>query len=310
VSASIDVLGPPDAPRLTDAPRASFDLAGAEKLIARLVSEATQLLAGRRITALTGAGISTDSGIPDYRGPNSPPRTPITYQQFVRDQAFRRHYWARNHMGWRHVHRTQPNAGHRALARLESTAVLRGLITQNVDLLHQRAGSRAVIDLHGTYAEIVCLGCDHRTTRAELATRLEELNAGFADTVQEINDVEIAPDADAVIASSAGFRIADCLRCGGMLKPDIVYFGENVPKARVAAAYAMVDAAQALLVAGSSLTVMSGLRFVRHAAHAGIPVVIINQGPTRGDDLATVKIDAGCSPVLTQLADTLPRAGA
>ena len=275
----------------------------------RLVAEAANLLAGRRITALTGAGVSTDSGIPDYRGPDSPARTPMTYQQFVGDHAFRRHYWARNHMGWRHVHRTRSNGGHLALARLERAGVLHGVITQNVDLLHRRAGSRAVIDLHGTYARIVCLGCDHRTTRAELAIRLEELNVGFAETVKEIKDVEIAPDADAVIASSASFRIADCLRCGGILKPDIVYFGENVPAARVAAAYAMVDAAQALLVAGSSLTVMSGLRFVRHAVRVGLPVVIINRGATRGDDLAAVKIDAGCSPVLTHLADTLPLAG-
>jgi NAD-dependent SIR2 family protein deacetylase len=270
-----------------------------------LLAAAVEHLAGRGIVALSGAGISTDSGIPDYRGPNSPARTPITYQQFVGDPAFRRHYWARNHLGWRHVHRTRPNAGHLALARLESSGALRGLITQNVDLLHQRAGSRTVIDLHGTYANVVCLGCAHRTTRAELAMRLERLNAGFADSVTEIKDVEIAPDADAVIASSTGFRVADCRRCGGILKPDIVYFGENVPKARVAAAYAMVDTAQALLVVGSSLTVMSGFRFVRHAVKAGTPVVILNQGATRGDELATVKIDAGCSPVLTYLADIL-----
>ena len=271
----------------------------------RLLTKATGVLAGRRITALTGAGISTDSGIPDYRGPNSPPRRPMTYQQFVGDQAFRRHYWARNHLGWRHVHRTRPNAGHLALARMESGGVLHGLITQNVDLLHQRAGSHAVIDLHGTYARVVCLGCEHRTTRAELAHRLEELNTGFADSVTEIRDPEIAPDADAVIASSVGFRIADYVRCGGVLKPDIVYFGENVPRDRVMAAYAMVEAAQGLLVAGSSLTVMSGLRFVRHAAKAGIPVVIVNRGSTRGDELATIKIDAGCSPVLSHLADSL-----
>jgi NAD-dependent SIR2 family protein deacetylase len=283
----------------------SFDVLGSDDALDQLLVDAAGLLAGRRITALTGAGISTDSGIPDYRGPNSPPRRPITYQQFVGDHAFRRHYWARNHLGWRHVHRTRPNAGHLALARMESAGVLHGLITQNVDLLHQRAGSRAVIDLHGTYARVVCLGCEHRTTRAELAIRLEELNTGFADSVSEIRDPEIAPDADAVIASSAGFRIADCLRCGGVLKPDIVYFGENVPRDRVAAAYAMVDAAQVLLVGGSSLTVMSGLRFVRHAAKVGIPVVIVNQGPTRADELAAIKIDAGCSPVLTHLAETL-----
>ncbi len=284
---------------------ASLDVLDLDGAFEQLLRGAADLLAGRRITALTGAGISTDSGIPDYRGPNSPTRRPMTYQQFVSDPNFRRHYWARNHLGWRHVHRTRPNAGHRALARMEAGGVLHGLITQNVDLLHQRAGSHAVIDLHGTYARVVCLGCQHRTTRAELALRLEDLNTGFADSVTEMRDPEIAPDADAVIASSAGFRIADCLRCGGVLKPDIVYFGENVPRDRVAAAHAMVDAAQALLVAGSSLTVMSGLRFVRHAAAAGIPIVIVNQGPTRGDELATMKIDAGCSPVLSQLAESL-----
>lgn len=269
------------------------------------LERAVQVLAGRRVAALTGAGISTDSGIPDYRGPGAPARTPMTYQQFVRDPAVRRHYWARNHLGWRHVHRTRPNAGHVALARLEAGGVLTGLVTQNVDLLHQRAGSRAVIDLHGTYARVLCLDCGHRTTRAELAVRLEQLNPGFAARVAEIRDVEIAPDADAVIASSAGFAVADCLRCGGLLKPDIVYFGENVPRERVAAAYAVVDAAGALLVAGSSLTVMSGLRFVRHAAKADIPVVVVNRGATRGDDLAAVKLDAGCSPVLVRLAAAL-----
>ena len=179
----------------------AIDVRDAEGGIDPLLADAVAALTGRRIAALTGAGISTDSGIPDYRGPNSPARTPITYQQFVHDPAFRRHYWARNHLGWRHVHRTQPNAGHLALARMESTGALHGLITQNVDLLHQRAGSRAVIDLHGTYAQVVCLACEHRTTRVQLAARLEELNAGFADSIAEIHDVEIAPDADAVIAT-------------------------------------------------------------------------------------------------------------
>ncbi len=268
------------------------------------VDDAVELLAGRRIAVLTGAGMSTDSGIPDYRGPDSPPRNPMTYQQFVADPVFRRHYWARNHVGWGHVRDTEPNAGHLALARLEDEGLLTGLITQNVDRLHTRAGSRHVIDLHGTYADVVCLSCGDRTTRAELAPRLDALNPGFAGTAQ-VADAEIAPDADAVLATTEGFRVADCLRCGGLLKPDIVYFGENVPKARVAAAFAVVDAAGALLVAGSSLTVMSGLRFVRHAARGGTPVVIVNRGTTRGDDLATLKLDGGCSPVLTELADRL-----
>lgn len=265
---------------------------------------ALAVLRGARIAVLTGAGVSTDSGIPDYRGPDSPPRTPMTYQQFVTDPVFRRHYWARNHVGWRRVEDTVPNAGHRALVRLEDAGLLTGLITQNVDRLHERAGARNVIDLHGSYLEVVCLSCGDRTTRAALATRLEELNPAFADTA-EVADAETAPDADAVLATTEGFVVADCLRCGGILKPDIVYFGENVPKARVAAAFAMVDAADALLVAGSSLTVMSGLRFVRRAHRSGLPVVLVNRGPTRGDPLVTVKVDAGCSPTLTSFATGL-----
>ncbi|MCV2393034.1 NAD-dependent deacetylase [Actinotalea sp. M2MS4P-6] len=269
------------------------------------MAAATEALTGRRVAALTGAGISTDSGLPDYRGPDSPPRTPMTYQQFVSDPAFRRTYWARNHVGWRHVHRTHPNDGHRALVGLERRGVLTGVVTQNVDRLHHLAGSRTVVDLHGTYADVVCLSCSARTTRDALAHRLETLNPGFAERAA-VDDVEIAPDADAVIASTEGFVVADCERCGGLLKPDITYFGESVPADRLAAAFAVVDAADALLVAGSSLTVLSGLRFARHAAKTGKPVVIVNRGRTRGDDLAAVRVDAGTSQVLPALDAALP----
>lgn len=278
------------------------------------VDDAVELLRGSRVAVLTGAGLSTDSGIPDYRGPDSPPRNPMTYQQFVGDAAFRRHYWARNHVGWRFVHRTQPNAGHRALASMEAHGVVVGVITQNVDLLHEQAGSRRVIDLHGRYDRVVCLRCGRTVSRAELAERLEALNPGFAESVGAVDDVEIAPDADAVIERTADFVVADCWLpdpdggagpCGGMLKPDIVYFGETVPPARVAAAYALVDEADALLVAGSSLTVQSGLRFVRHAAAGGKPVVILNRGATRGDPLATLTLDAGTSETLVELAARL-----
>jgi NAD-dependent SIR2 family protein deacetylase len=238
----------------------------------------------------------------------------MTYQQFVGDEAFRRHYWARNHVGWRYVHRTHPNAGHRALASMEAHGVVVGLITQNVDLLHEQAGSRRVIDLHGRYDRVVCLRCHRVVTRTELAERLEALNPGFAERVGAVGDVEIAPDADAVIEQTADFRVADCWQpdpdggdgpCGGMLKPGIVYFGETVPPARVAAAYALVDEGDALLVAGSSLTVQSGLRFVRHAASSGKPVVILNRGATRGDPLATMTLDTGTSEALTELATLL-----
>lgn len=268
-------------------------------------ADAVALLRGLRFTALTGAGVSTDSGIPDYRGPDSPPRNPMTYQQFVQDEAFRRHYWARNHVGWQHVRRTHPNAGHRALARLEDAGVLVGLITQNVDLLHEDAGSRNVIDLHGRYDRVICLRCGRVISREHLAERLTALNPGFIESIGAVEDVEIAPDADAVIEQTSHFRPAPCEFCGGVLKPEIVYFGENVPRERVDRAYAMVDEGEALLVAGSSLTVLSGLRFVRRAAQDGKPVVIVNRGWTRGDSLATLKVEAGTTETLTALASAL-----
>ncbi|WP_022918309.1 NAD-dependent protein deacetylase [Ruania albidiflava] len=267
------------------------------------VSALTALLTGRRFVVLTGAGISTDSGIPDYRGPDSPPRTPMTYDQFVSDEGFRRHYWARNHVGWRHMRTRRPNAGHQAVVRLEERGLVTGVITQNVDLLHQAAGSQQVIDLHGHYNEVICLSCHLMLPRSQLDQMLTALNPEFTEAVA---DVEIAPDADAVIASTEGFRVQPCPRCGGILKPNIVYFGENVPKDRVAAAYRLVDASEAVLVAGSSLAVLSGLRFVRHAHRNGLPVGIVNRGATRGDDVANVHLEAGTSAALTALEAELP----
>jgi NAD-dependent SIR2 family protein deacetylase len=267
--------------------------------------ELVALLAGRRVAVLTGAGISTDSGIPDYRGPDSPPSNPMTIRQFTSDPVFRQRYWARNHVGWRHMDDTRPNAGHRALAALERAGVVTGVITQNVDLLHTKAGSRNVVNLHGTYAQVICLSCRYGMSRAALAERLETLNRGFIERAEAIGGLAVAPDADAVVADTASFRYLDCPRCGGMLKPDIVYFGENVPKDVVARAYSLVDQAEALLVAGSSLTVFSGYRFVRHAAALGMPIAIVNRGRTRGDNLATVKVDGGCSELLVLLASEL-----
>lgn len=269
--------------------------------------ELVTLLQGRRVAVLTGAGMSTDSGIPDYRGPDSPPSNPMTIRQFTSDPVFRQRYWARNHVGWRHMHETMPNAGHRALAALESAGVVTGLITQNVDLLHSKAGSRSVVNLHGTYAQVICLDCGATLSRDELAGLLETANPGFIERAESVGGIAVAPDADAVISETDSFTIVDCPVCAGMLKPDIVYFGESVPKARVEQAYSMVDEAEALLVAGSSLTVYSGYRFVRHAAAHGIPVGIINRGATRGDDLATVKVEAGCSEMLVLLAGELRR---
>ncbi len=262
---------------------------------------AVAALAGRRVAALTGAGISTDSGLPDYRGPDAKPRNPMTYDQFVGSAAMRRRYWARNHLGWHHMHATEPNEGHYALARLEAAGAVTGVITQNVDRLHERAGSRRVVDLHGNYNVIRCLSCGWTCSRAELDAMLLALNPGFLERVTELGDIEVAPDADAVLESTADFVVAACPRCGGILKPDIVFFGESVPPATVRAAYDLVDASDALLVAGTSLAVMSGLRFVRHASGAGLPVVLVNRGLTRGDELASVRLNAGTTEVLTYL---------
>ncbi len=267
--------------------------------------ELVAVLRGRRVAVLTGAGLSTDSGIPDYRGPDSPPSNPMTIRQFAADPVFRQRYWARNHLGWRHMAACEPNAGHRALAELEHNGIVVGVITQNVDLLHTKAGSGNVINLHGSYARVVCLGCGWTTTRAALAERLEALNPGFSERAEQVGGIAVAPDADAVVSDTGSFRYVDCPHCAGMLKPDIVYFGESVAKDIVEQSYSMIDAADALLVAGSSLTVFSGYRFVRHAAARGVPVAIVNRGATRGDELAAVKVDAGCSELLALLRDEL-----
>ena len=270
---------------------------------------ALNLLSGKRLAVLTGAGLSTDSGIPDYRGPGSAPRNPMTYQEFVGSEANRRRYWARNHIGWSHLRHADPNAGHAAIAVLERRGLMAGLITQNVDRLHEDAGSINVVDLHGRFDQVVCLSNGHTFTRRLIAAILEEINPGFLEAALESGVVEMAPDADATVEDHeliTSFVMAVCPMCGGTLKPDFVYFGENVPKDRVARAYEMVDNADALLVAGSSLTVQSGLRFVRHAAKSGKPVVIINRGTTRGDGFAELKLELGVTGALDYLARTLP----
>jgi NAD-dependent SIR2 family protein deacetylase len=267
------------------------------------VAAATELLLGRRWVALTGAGISTDSGIPDYRGPTSVRATPMQFNEFVGSADAQRRYWARSYLGWRRIGRAQPNAGHRALADLER-AGLAGVITQNVDGLHSAAGSRGVINLHGDIASVVCLECGDRSARSVLQHRLATMNPQL-DEPQVLEHAELRPDGDAVAHDWQGFRLVGCVQCGGRLKPDVVFFGESVPKARVEAAYALVERAEVLVVLGSSLTVMSGLRFVRHHVKRLQPVVIINRGATRGDELATLKIDHGCSEALTEIRATL-----
>ena len=269
------------------------------------VAAALELLRKRSFVALTGAGMSTDSGIPDYRGPGSPSRLPMTYQDFVSGPEARQRYWARSHLGWSRMGRAVPNAGHAALASLEVSARVRLLITQNVDGLHEAAGSQAVCALHGRIADVVCLGCRAQTSRASLQSRLAELNPGWS---ARHADVQVRPDGDVELSDTSGFEVPSC-GCGGVLKPDVVFFGENVPKPRVERCYAAVDgldpATEALLVLGSSLTVMSGFRFVRRAARRGVPVVIVNRGQTRGDDLATLKVDHGTTEFLTELSEAV-----
>ncbi|WP_122816315.1 NAD-dependent protein deacetylase [Nocardioides pantholopis] len=262
-------------------------------------AEALALLRGRPLVVLTGAGLSTDSGIPDYRGPGSPARAPMTYQEFVATPEARQRYWARSHLGWGRMRHAEPNPGHAALARLDPDL----LITQNVDGLHERAGSRRVVALHGRIADVVCLGCRATSARDALQRRLAELNPGWAERHAH---VAVRPDGDVDLEETDGFVVPDCAECGGLLKPDVVFFGENVPAPRVQRCYAAVDALAdtggALLVAGSSLTVMSGLRFVRRAAKNGTPVVIVNRGATRGDPLAAYTLEVGCSEFLVGLA--------
>jgi len=257
------------------------------------------LLRSRTLVVLTGAGLSTDSGIPDYRGPGSPNRTPMTLQEFRSGAEAQRRYWARSHLGWSRMGEAEPNEGHRALARLDPAL----LITQNVDGLHERAGSRSLVALHGRIADVVCLDCRTVTPRPRLQTRLAEANPGYAAAHA---DAPTRPDGDVALDDTDGFVVPCCEDCSGALKPDVVFFGENVPADRVARCYAAVDALTpddgALLVLGSSLTVMSGLRFVKRAAKTGVPVVIANRGATRGDDHAAYKLEVGCSEFLTALA--------
>ena len=265
------------------------------------ISAAAGLLRGRTWTVLSGAGMSTDSGIPDYRGPTSVRATPMQFAEFISSRSAQQRYWARSYLGWQRIGLARPNAGHHLLVELEERGLV-GLVTQNVDGLHTAAGSTEVINLHGEIAHVICLGCGQRSTRAGVQERLARLNPQLGPAGRPVGHAELRPDGDALVERWQDFVLAACLACGGALKPDLVFFGESVPKPRVRAAYELVDSGAVLVVLGSSLTVMSGLRFVRHAAKQGRPVLIINRGPTRGDELATVKVDGGCSETLAGLA--------
>jgi NAD-dependent SIR2 family protein deacetylase len=261
-----------------------------------------ELVAGGSVAILSGAGLSTESGIPDYRGPTGLARragTPMTYQAFTGSAAARQRYWARSYLGWGHIARAEPNTGHRAVAELGRRGLLAGIITQNVDGLHQAAGAGQVIELHGSLDRVRCLGCAERTPRLDLDRRLRDANPGWA----ALPAAPLNPDGDVELGDDQvrTFRVVDCRGCGGLLMPDVVFFGENVPRPRVDTCFALVDRSAALVVLGSSLTVMSGYRFVRHAARLGVPVAIVNQGATRGDAHAAITLDAALGSTLAEL---------
>lgn len=279
----------------------SSDVSGArdEDSVLEWVAE---LLVERAPLVLTGAGMSTDSGIPDYRGPDGERRvTPMQFAEFVASSAARQRYWARSFVGWQRFTAARPNAGHHALARIQAAGAVGPVITQNVDGLHQAAGSRDVVELHGALADVVCLTCGDRTARRDLDERMREANPDYV-----VDSEEIRPDGDISLEEIdvARFVPPRCLVCGcDTLKPDVVFFGESVPKDRVERCFALTEEAHALLVLGSSLAVMSGLRFVRRAAARGIPVVIITHHLRRGGERATLHLRADLSASLTALAD-------
>ncbi len=266
---------------------------------------------GRGVLALTGAGMSTASGIPDYRGPTGARRTgsPMTYGEFLHDPEGRRRYWARSYVGWWQIATARPNAAHTALAELQRLGAVGAVLTQNVDGLHQAAGSERLLELHGTLARVVCLDCGSVLPRGQLDRRLREANPGFAEHAESIaHRLQVNPDGDVDLPEDlvAGFTVVACPVCEtGVLKPDVVYFGEPVPKERVQRAFELLEAAPALLVLGSSLTVMSGYRFVRASVREGRPVAVVTDGPTRADGDGVLKVAAPVEVVLPALARAL-----
>jgi len=269
------------------------------------------LLHDRRVVVLAGAGCSTESGIPDYRGPEGShrKRKPIQYNEFVRGESARARYWARSSIGWPRMEGARPNPAHHALARLESRGLVAGIITQNVDGLHHRAGSRRVVELHGSLSLVCCLTCGERVSRAKYQEELRVANPAWVTWIEAAGEraAEMAPDGDAEVPASAleGFVVPPCDTCGGILKPDVVFFGENVPSGTVADAYGLLAEGEVLLVVGSSLTVYSGRRFIYRAWETGIPIGVVNLGPTRADEMAIAKVDGRLGEVLPRLADSL-----
>ncbi|MFD1713497.1 Sir2 family NAD-dependent protein deacetylase [Amnibacterium flavum] len=269
--------------------------------LSRDLDRVAELLRGRSVSVLTGAGVSTDSGIPDYRGAGAPKRSPMSFQQFLSGASYRQRYWAGSHLGWKRFDSAEPNDGHRALADLEASGLVNGVVTQNVDGLHLKAGSRHVVDLHGTVDRVRCLRCGQTFARASVAERIEAANPWL----EQPDSVTINPDGDAEVADVSEFVVPECTVCGGVLKPEVVFFGEFVPSEKFAEASALVRRADALIIAGSSLAVNSGIRLLEVARRARSPIVIINRGATKGDTRATIKLDAGTTESLAGLVERL-----
>lgn len=266
------------------------------------IEKSVDLLRGRTIAFLTGAGISTDSGIPAYRGEGAVTRAdPMTGQRYLADEAARRRYWVGGHLGWRAFAQAEPNAGHVALAEMERDGIASGVITQNVDGLHLRAGSSRVIEVHGTMRRVNCLRCGQVFDRRDIATQIDALNPWIS--VPE--NIILNPDGDVAPESIDNFIVPTCTVCGGMLKPDVVFFGEFVPTERFRAAESLLRASDALIVAGSSLVVNSGVRLVERARRRAIPLIIVNHEPTRADGWAHVTLAGGTSDVLPALLEKL-----
>ncbi|MFB2582656.1 NAD-dependent protein deacetylase [Herbiconiux sp. P15] len=285
-------------PLVSSSPEAT---ASTDPAVAAAVDRAAEVLAGKRVVVLTGAGVSTDSGIPDYRGEGAPQRNPMTFDQFLASASFRKRYWAGSHLGWRMFDAARPNRTHRILAELEDAGVVTGVVTQNVDGLHARAGTRHLVDLHGSMDRVNCLQCGQTFARASIADRISSANPGLG----EPELVRMAPDGDADVGEWEAFEVPACTVCGGVLKPDVVFFGEFIPTEKFAEASSMVGTSDAMVIAGSSLVVNSGIRLLEQARRRKLPIVIVNRGATKGDNRATVKIDAGAAETLGALAARL-----
>ncbi|WP_433803834.1 Sir2 family NAD-dependent protein deacetylase [Actinomycetospora sp. CA-084318] len=274
------------------------------------LNDLAALVGAGGVCVLSGAGMSTDSGIPDYRGPSSAARrhTPMTYEAFVHDPAARHRYWARSHVGWPQIERARPNPAHEAVAALQRCGLVGSVITQNVDGLHQAGGARDVVELHGALGRVVCLACRAELDRAAVQAELTRVNHGFDVAVSGLRDAQVNPDGDVELPDELvdAFSMIDCPVCGdGPLKPDVVFFGESVPRPRVERCFDLVARARSLVVLGSSLAVMSGLRFARAATRSGTPVAIVTGGPSRADDLATVRLASPLGEVLPGLVRAL-----